>query len=176
MKTYKIFLLMVAVAAIFVSSCDDLLADLLKFVVDGEPYEFAIYPQDTPGRLEFSAENYYLNIDSIFNANGLSDESLRSIEASDAVVTIVTEGYNFDPLGSLEIHIEAGNLDPIRLAWLDTIPDGTTSIELDLSEEDVQDYFFEDYFSVKASATLLSTVEDTVDLVAIVKFLFRGGL
>ena len=176
MKTTKIFLILLAAAVIFAPACDELLGDLLKFDSEWYPLPFTIEPTDAIGDLVFTTGEFDANLDSILNANGVSNETLKSARVSDARVTILTAGYNFDPVTSIELFIETPNLGSTRLAWLDSVPRGVTTVDLDLNTDDMQDYLLENMFKLTASGTLVSKVDHTVDLLAEIRFVLKGGL
>ncbi|MFC2115852.1 hypothetical protein ACFLTU_05215 [Bacteroidota bacterium] len=176
MKTTKIFLIILAAAGIFATACEDLLGDLLKFDSEWYTLEFTIDPSDEVGDLVFKIEDVETNIDSVLVENGLSREYINSIKMSDAKVTILTEGYTFDPVKSVELFIETPNLASTRLAWLDTIPVGDSIIDLKLNKDDLQAYLLENKFTLTASGNLASKVEQMLDLKAEIRFLIRGDL
>ena len=174
MKTYKILLAFIAAAGIMLSGCDDILSDLLKF--DGEWYsmEFTIEPSDTVGDLEFITEEFEVNLDSLLDANGILPENLKSAKVSDARVIILTEGKTFDPVTNVEFLMESPNLGSTRVAWLDPVPRGLDTVNLELNKDDLQEYLHEDKFKFTANGSLISTVDDKLDLVAEIRFVFRG--
>jgi hypothetical protein len=176
MKTTKILLILLAAAAIFSSACDELLGDLLKFNSQWYSIDFPINPSDELGYLVFTTDTIEVDIDSVLEANGLSADNIGSAKMSDAKVTILTEGCNFDPVENVELFIETSNLGSTMIAWLDEIPSGATMIELDLNLDDLQDYLLEDEFIFTAKGTLLTKVDKTVDLTADLRWIIRGSL
>ena len=176
MKTTRIFLMILVSAGILATACDDLLGDLLKFDSGWYSVEFTIDPSDAVGDIVFKTEEVDANIDSVLEANGVSLENLESARLSDARFSILTEGYNFDPVSRVELFIETPSLGNTRLAWLDSVPIGVTTIELELNNNDLMDYLLEDKFTLTASGTLSSKVEHTLDLKAELRFLIKGGL
>lgn len=176
MKTRTIILLILAAAAVMAAGCDELLSDLLKFNGEWFRKEFTINPSDEVGDLIFTTEDFLVNLDSLLDAHNLLPENLRSAEVSDARVVILSEGQTFDPVSKVEFFMESPGLGNIRVAWIDPVPRGQDTVFLELSDEDLQDYLFEDVFRFTASGTLNSTVDDTVDMVAEIRFVFRGKL
>jgi len=176
MKTTKTLLILLAAAAIFSTTCDELLGDLLKFNTQWYSIDFAINPSDEVGDLVFKTDTIEVDIDSVLEANGLSAENIGSAKLSDAKVTVHTDGCNFDPVKNVELFIETSNLGSTRVAWLDEIPSDTTMIELDLYMDDLQDYLLEDEFILTAKGTLLTQVDKTVDLTADLRWIIRGSL
>lgn len=176
MKTTKTLLILLAAAAVFSTSCDELLGDLLKFNTQWYSIDFPINPSHEVGDHVFKTDTIEVDIDSVLQANGLSAENIGSAKLSDAKVTILTEGCNFDPVGNVELFIETTELGSTRVAWLDEIPEGATMIELDLYMEDLQDYLLEDEFIFTAKGTLLTKVDKTVDLTADLRWIIRGSL
>jgi len=176
MKTTKTLLIIIAAATIFSTGCDELIGDLLKFNTEWYSVDFFINPSDEVGDLVFKTDTIEVDIDSVLQANGLSAENIGSAKLSDARVTVLTEGCNFDPVKKVELFIETSNLGSTRIAWLDEIPSDTTIIELDLYMDDLQDYLLEDEFILTAKGTLLTKVDKTVDLTADLRWIIRGSL
>ncbi len=176
MKTQRIILALIAAAALVLPACDALLADLLKFNSEWYTLEFTIEPTDEVGDLIFKTEDISADVDSVLEANGVSRDNLNSAKMSDATVSILTEDCTFDPVTRVELFLETPTLGSKRVAWIDTIPENATVIELKLTEDDLQEYLLEDNFTFTASGTLNSKVDKRVDLLAKIRFLIRGGL
>ncbi len=176
MKNYRNTFFIIAAAAIVFSACEDLLGDLLKFNSGWYTTEFTIEPSDETGDIIFKTEELSADVDSILEANGVTQENLNSIRISDAKVSILTEDCTFDPVTRIEFFLETSSLGSTRVAWLDTIPQDATSIELELSLDDLQEYLMEETFTLTASGNLGTRVDKDVDLVAEIRFLIRGGL
>ncbi|HEC42660.1 MAG TPA: hypothetical protein ENI20_07520 [Bacteroides sp.] len=176
MKTTKILIIIIALAGIFATACDELLGDLLKFNSEWFSVEFTIEPSDEVGDLVFSTEEFEANLDSVLDANGVDRENIASAKLSDAKISILTDGCNFDPVESVELLIETPGLGSTRIAWLDSIPDGVTMIELELNMDDLQAYLLETQFKVTAAGTLSEKVDKTVELVADIRWIIRGDL
>lgn len=176
MKMRRIILVVFAAAMVFSSGCDDLLSDLLKFNGEWYPFEFSIEPEDEVGEIEFVSDEFDANIDSLFEAEGLSRENLKSVKISDAEITVITAGYTFDPITSVELIMETPGLGSKTVAWLDTVPRGVTTIELDLSGDDLQEYLMEETFRFTVSGYLETRVDDKVDFEGRVRYVYRGGL
>ena len=176
MKTTKIFLILLAAALVFSYACDELLGDLLKFDTETYTLNFTIEPTDTIGFLEFSSEDKEANVDSILEANGIPPDRLKSARVSDVKVTILTEGCTFDPVSNVELSIETTSLGSTRLAWLDPVPRDSTTVILEITKNDLQEYLQEDKFTITVSGTLNSIVDKTVDLVTELKFIVRGSV
>jgi hypothetical protein len=176
MKMRRIILVVFAAAMFFCFGCDDLLSDLLKFNGEWYPFEFSIEPEDEVGNIVLASDEYDANIDSLFEAEGLSRENLKSVKISDAEITVITAGHTFDPVTSVELVMETPGLGSKRVAWLDTVPRGVTTIELDLSSDDLQEYLMEETFEFTVSGFLETRVSESVNFEGRVRYVFRGGL
>ena len=176
MKTSGIITILIAAAIILSTACDELLGDLLKFNTQWYSVDFTIDPSDEVGELVFKTDTIEVDIDSVLQARGLSEENIGSAKLSDAMVTIHTEGCNFDPVENVELFIETPDLGSTRVAWLDEIPSDTTSIQLDLYMDDLQDYLLEDEFIFTAKGNLSAKVDKTVELTADLRWIIRGSV
>ena len=104
----------------------------------------------------------------------LPPENIRSIKLSDAKIYVLTNGYNFDPVNRAELFIATGTLEEKKIAWLDTIPEGATMVELKLTDDDLKDYLLEDNFILRARGYLESRVDKEVHMKANLRYLIRG--
>jgi hypothetical protein len=175
MKTYRTLLLSAALAGIVISSCDELLSDLLKFNTQWYTVDFSISP-DQIGDETFKSEELSVDVDSVLEANGISRDLISSIRISDARVSILTPGQKFDPLDKLEINLSTEALGSKLVAWTDTIPATDTILVMELNRDDLQDYLLEDRFTVTASGNLNSRVSQVVDLRAELRWVISGKL
>ena len=176
MKTTKIILILFVASALFITACDDLLGDLLKFNSEWFPQEFSLDPSDQLGEIDLVSDVFSANIDSVLKANGITEENLRSTRISDARVTVLTEGYTFDPLTRIEFFMETPGLGKTKVAWLDTVPQGETLVNLKLNADNLQDYLMEDSFVFSVSGFLETKVPEVIDFLAEIRFVMKGGL
>ncbi len=168
--------MVMAAVAIYATGCDELLADLLKFNGEWYTIDFTIDPEDNLGEIELISKTYEPNLDSLFEAEGLSRENLKSVKISDAEVSVVDTGNTFDPLSSIEVFMSTPGLGSTKVAWLDTVPPGVSKVVLDLNRDDLKAYLMEDEFTFTANGTLQSKVTEVVNLEARVRFVYRGNL
>ena len=176
MKTTRNILILLSVAVLFSTACDDLLSDLLKFNSQWYPAEFSIDPSYALGDTVLTTDEISVNVDSVLEANGISKENLRSVRMSDAKITVLTEGYNFDPLTRVDFFMDSPGLGLTKVAWLDTVPQGVTTIELDLNKDDLSDYLEEDSFIFTATGHLGEKVTEKIDFLAEFRYVLQGGL
>ena len=175
MKTFRIILLSISLAGILSTACDELLADLLKFNTQWYEIDFPIEP-DQIGDVVFKTDEFTVNVDSVLEANNVTRDRISSIRISDAKVTILTPGQNFDPLDRLELTLDAEGLEAKVVAWVDSIPAGDTIVELELSKEDLQEYLLLSEFKVSAGGQLNSRVEKTVDMRGQFRWIIGGKI
>ncbi len=176
MKTTRIVLILLVSAVLFGTACDELLSNLLKFNSQWYPNEFSIYPSDEVGDVLFITDEISANVDSALEANGITQENLRSVRMSDAKVTVLTKGYTFDPVTKIELFMDSPNLGKTKIAWLDTIPRGVTMIELKLNKDDLSDYMNEDSFIFTATGYLEEKVTEKIDFLSEFRYVMQGGL
>jgi hypothetical protein len=167
---------MLAAVTVLIPACDDLISELLKFNSQWYSEEFSIETDQSPGEIEFVSETVYANVDSVLEENGVTMETIKSIRMSDARITILTEDQTFDPVSSLEMFIETPTLGKTRIAWLDSVPIGARTIDLDLNKDDLKDYIVEESFIFSASGNLVTKVEKTIDCLAEFRYVMQGGL
>ena len=167
-------MLALAISGILMAGCDDFLSELLKFNSEWYTFEFSVDPTDQIGEIDLATDTISANLDSVLNVYNLPPENIRSIKLSDAKIYVLTNGYNFDPVNRAELFIATGTLEEKKIAWLDTIPEGATMVELKLTDDDLKDYLLEDNFILRARGYLESRVDKEVHMKANLRYLIRG--
>ncbi|MDO6761042.1 hypothetical protein Q4566_12590 [Tamlana sp. 2_MG-2023] len=99
------------------------------------------------------------NTESKFENNNTAKDLIEYIELTKMTLNIDSPDHgNFDFLNAIEIYISAENEEEVLIAWKDIIhEDGSTVIELDTSNDDLQNYLKKDEFSLR-----LATVTDQI--------------
>jgi len=176
MKVTKIILILCTAAVFFNTACDELLSDLLKFNSQWYPHEFSVDATDTIGHITFITDVIEADVDSALEANGVSRANLSALRMSDARITVLTEGYTFDPVDSVRFYMDSPGMGKTMVAWLDSVPEGATTIDLDLNLDDLTGYLDESNFIFTATGHLNSRVTEKVDFLAEFRYVLQGGL
>lgn len=176
MKTSRLILPLFAAVVIFSTACDGLLSDLLKFNSQWYPVDFSLNPSHVVGDTTFVTDVMDANLDSALAAHGFSRENLRSVRMSDAKISVLTKDYTFDPVTRFEFFMDSPGLGMKKVAWLDTVPRGVTTIELDLNNDDLSDYMIEDSFIFTAKGYVAEQVTGNIDFLAEIRYVMQGGL
>jgi hypothetical protein len=132
-KTVLILLL----AIIVIGGCENLLD--FTFETDYSRVDFIVNPEEAGNYVE-SYKMLSTDLDSIIKEEGHDLADLESVKLHDARVEVLSAGGNFDPVGSIEIIIEATGLPAVTLASKDNVPDGLTSSTLDVYTGELKDY------------------------------------
>lgn len=103
----------------------------------------ANFPVDTTGNPQLTGLNQAMQ------ANGTNADLLLNAEASFVELAVASPaGEDFSFMRNLEIYIVAADLNPVRIAYLDPVPQGTdTILRLNNVSVDIKDYLLEDEVS-----------------------------
>ena len=106
------------------------------------------------------------------NEAGITAEMNKSIFIKEAEfrITSLGEYKNFDVLKFAELTLYHDSLGEKKIASLNPVPQGQSIISLELSPDDLVNYFDRDTFLLTAQGFLLERVYEDVDLHARVKF------
>ncbi len=147
---FKFFLLILVV-----SSCDKL-DELTKFDID---YDSQVTIEsstivDLP--FDVSTPDMETNSESEFEVNDTRKDLIEEILLKEITLTITSpETADFSFLESIEVYINAEDLDEILIASKTEIDETASVLELDLTDTDLQEYIKKDSFTLR-----MNTVTD----------------
>jgi hypothetical protein len=165
-------------AILLFTACEDLLKDILTVETDYFEMDFTVQPTDLEGFQMFSEEVFDSDLDRTLEDAGIDAELLESAYLKEAEISIASEGAytNFDILKFLELTLYHDSLGEKKIAYLNPVPPGQSTINLELTSDDLLTYFYLDTFVLTAQGFLLERVYEEVDLHARVKFEITGGI
>ncbi|WP_405412468.1 hypothetical protein [Maribacter sp. Asnod1-A12] len=141
--------------AIF-TACDKL-DELTKF--DMEYSQRATIPSSAGIDLPFDVftPEMETNSESTFEVNDTRKDLIEEIRLTELEMVILSpDGADFSFLNSIEVYISADDLEEIKIAYLEEVPEDAGSvITLDTSDADLKEYIKKDEFSLR-----LNTVTD----------------
>jgi hypothetical protein len=103
--------------------------------------------------VEFTTPNVPTQQAAKFNAEGTAKNLISEIKMTKFVLSAVGTGANLDYLKSLTIYIKASNVGEQMIASKTSIPDGLTTISMDLQDTNIKNYIFEDNIQFRVVAT-----------------------
>ncbi|WP_422359781.1 hypothetical protein [Reichenbachiella sp.] len=106
------------------------------------------------------------NSESTFSGNNTRKDLIEEIRLTEMTLTISspTDG-TFSFLEAISISISANGLPDNEIAFLNNIPDnGSNTITLDVSDDDIKEYLTQDKFKLKVSTTTDETIEQDHDI------------
>ncbi|WP_291964184.1 hypothetical protein [Maribacter sp.] len=152
---FKKYIAVICLFALF-TACDKL-DELTKF--DMEYSQRATIPSSAGIDLPFDVftPEIETNSESTFEVNDTRKDLIEEIKLTELELVIISpDGADFSFLNSIEVYISADDLDEIRIAYLEEVPDDAGSvITLDTSDTDLKEYIKKDEFSLR-----LNTVTD----------------
>jgi hypothetical protein len=129
------------------------LSKLTQFEI--EYNEEVVIPSTLVVNLPFNVTTPDISTDSEskFSVNDTRKNLIEFISLKSMTLDLTQpEDGNFGFLKSISIYIKADGLDEIKIAWLDDIPsDPGTTLELNTSDEDLQEYIKMDKFSLRVN-------------------------
>ena len=97
------------------------------------------------------------NSESTFEVNDTRKDLIEEIKLTELELVVISpDTADFSFLNSIEVYISADDLEEIRIAYLEEVPeDAGNVITLDTSDADLKEYIKKDQFSLR-----LNTVTD----------------
>jgi hypothetical protein len=176
MKNHLGVILIIVFLAVSSVSCED----LFNLTFDSKEYtiEFTIQPVDKAGYHLFKEDIFESDIDSILDANDVSEDRLKEvyIKKAVAVITGVDTSVFFDPIERFEVTIYTDSLDETTIAEMNPVPDGQRELTLPLKDDDLKAYMFEPEFMLTAIGVLSEQTTKPIPVQIKVKFEFSAGL
>lgn len=149
MKHLKLFFVILILSAICIS-CDKDNNDspLLDIIPDAAfnsgitSYTICIPPYPTTVDTTFANIDLSNNFDSILISQGLERFTISSVQLKTLDLTILTPTTaNFDAINNFDAIISGTNLSTTKVASIDSIPAGTSSVSLIPSSAELVNYF-----------------------------------
>lgn len=137
----------------------DKIDDLTKFEI--EYNQEVVIPSSTGLDLPFDVftPDMETNSESEFEVNDTRKDLIEEIQLRKLELIITSpDGADFSFLKSIEVFISAEDLEEMRIAWLEEVPEDTgAALELNTSDMDLKEYVKKDKFNLR-----LNTVTDEV--------------
>lgn len=174
----KIILLTIAAGLTFLNFKCDEEGVVVDFNFTSPSVQFSIEPVQSVGEIETGGEEVDLKIDSVFEANNISKETLKGAKISSMtfVVTAPANG-NFNALDYIEVYISAPSAGLAEVAVGKTpnpMPQDAKSIEMDTDDTDLAPYIKAGKVSFKIKAKNNDKIEEKIDMKASIKFTLSG--
>jgi len=168
LKTVLASLLLILV----IGGCENLIE--FTFKTDYSSVEFIVNPEEKGNYVE-SYKYLQTDLDSIVSAEGKDLADLESVKINDVTVEIIGEG-NFDPVGSIEITIEAEGLDKIVFASKDNVEDGLTFATMDFYQGELKNYLEASSYKLTITLHLDQDLETAMQIMAKIKYEITVGV
>ncbi|MBN2487389.1 MAG: hypothetical protein JXB34_15545 [Bacteroidales bacterium] len=148
---------------LFSSGCE--LLDLvdIEFNSDEQSANVVIEP-NTAGTYVEQEEIVTTDIKGQIQDNGGSFDQLSKITISDITVSLVSGATNLDAFKSFEITIKADGLESKKIAWMDDVPAGVTSVEPNHTPDNLKDYIGKDTYVVTFIGELREDTTEDITL------------
>lgn len=106
------------------------------------------------------------NSDETFSKNNTSSNLIEEITLSEMEMKIISpSSQSFDFLKSINIFIIADSISEVKIAWYDDIPQtGLSSINMETSNDDLQEFIKKDKFKLHFQIILREQVSDSTEI------------
>lgn len=111
--------------------------------------------------VEFTTPNVPTQQSTKFSGEGTAKNLISEIKMAKFDISAIGTGANLDYLKSLTIYIKAANVGEQLVASKTSIPNGITSISMDLQDVNIKNYIFEDNIQFRVVATFDATASTT---------------
>jgi hypothetical protein len=157
-------------------SCDKV-NDLLdiSFTTDYVEATFTVNPSDA-GEYTFTETVMQSDLQQEISDNGGSIGNLKEVTIEEATLEVVSPGKNLDAFSWVEVYVSTPTIAEAMVASIETIPDGQTSVALQLSEEDLKNLLEEDEYTVRVVGELDEPITESIDLKIKIKYDVVVGL
>ncbi len=171
LKPKTVLLLLLAI--IVIGSCENLLD--INIETDYSRVVFIVDPEEAGNYVE-SYKMLSTDLDSIVKEEGHDLADLESVKLKEATAEVISPGGSFDPVGSIEIIIEATGLPAVTLASKTSVPDGLTFSTLDVYDGELKDYLKADSYKLTIKLLLDEDLLEQMTIRAELKYKLTIGI
>ncbi|MCG8698144.1 MAG: hypothetical protein MI922_08825 [Bacteroidales bacterium] len=171
MKLTSVHLMVLVLGLLTIVSCDELLDELgISYNTDPHSFTFTVYPMEK-GEQVLDVDTITIDFEKELEENGISSIGLvEEIVIQEVIFTLVDGLDNFNNFESFEVFINAPGLSEKKMAWLDKIPEGATTLSPNILDVNLVDYITKEKYMVKLKAVLTENIEKTVLISAEIKY------
>ena len=154
------------------TSCEDPSNEDLTFETDYYEMDFTVQASDLQGFQIFSEEVFDNDFDKTMDEAGITAEMHKSIYIKEAEFRITSQGEykNFNVFKFAELTVYHDSLGEKKISYLNPVPQGQSTISLELSPDDLVNYFNRNTFLLTAQGFLLERIYEDINIHARVKF------
>lgn len=165
MKKAKSILVLSLVLIFAMTSCDlfDELTDV-TFDSDEVSAYFTVHPSD-PGVYTFTEEYIESELRAQVEDNGGDFDQINEATIKEAYLEVISFGRNLDAFEWFEVYVGTETQPEKKIAWGSNSQTGATSVEFQVSSEDIQDILKDDEYYVRAIGELGMEIVEDIDLV-----------
>jgi hypothetical protein len=125
---------------------------------------------------DFFTPDITSNSEAEFEANDTRKDKIQEIKLTSLSLSITApSGQNFDFLKHIYLYINAEGLDEQRYAYIENVPDGQTTINLNADGIDLAEYIKKDKFSLRVKAVQDKSVSKDIDIAADMVFAVKAN-
>ena len=158
------------------TACEDLFKETVTAETGYLEMDFKVQASDLMGFQIFTEEVFANQVSQVMKPAGIKEGGLQSVYLKEAEFSITSQGVytNFNMLKFVEITVYQDNLGEEKIAIMDPIPQGVSSVSLEPSEENLLPYFQDSSLILTAQGYLLERIFEDIRMHARVKFEIKG--
>ncbi|MEJ8757721.1 hypothetical protein WG947_11970 [Pontibacter sp. H259] len=159
-----------AILLTFATVACDSIDDLLTFYINEE--ETIVVESNFPvGLIALDPVTVPTNSEETFKNNRTRAELVKDVTLNKLTLTIPeAEGTDFDFLKNIEIYIAADGLNEVKVAFMEEVPRDVKSLELKLTNAELDEYLKKESYTIRTRAELRSSVVNDVEINAAMRF------
>jgi hypothetical protein len=141
------------------NSCD--LLDI-TFTTGNEELNFTVNPSDA-GEYVFAESIMQTDLRQEIEDHGGSIDNLKNVTVNEAILTVLTSGKNLDPFSWIEVYVSTPNVNELMIASVYSIPSGSTTITLQLSDEELKVLVEEEEYTIRVIGELNEATPEAIN-------------
>jgi hypothetical protein len=154
------------------SSCE--LLDI-TFTSGYEELNFTVNPSDA-GEYVFAESMMQTDLRQEIEDHGGSIDNLKGVTVNEATLTVLTSGKNLDPFTWIEVYISTPTLSEILIASVNSIPSGSTTLTLQIPDEELKIIAEEGEYTVRVVGELGQAIPEAIDFTLKIKYDVKVGV
>ena len=141
----------------------------VDFTTSSTDVSFILDPTSA-GSHELKVKVFESDLEQEIKDNGGDIKNLKSVEMEEATAMVLTSDQTLDPFQSLEVIVSADGMPDKKVAWVDNIPDGVTSVDLSITTDELKDLLNQDKYTVTINGVLDHDLTESIEMKVSVKY------
>lgn len=161
----KLNLLILASMLMFLMSSCDWFSKILSvdFDTNSTDVSFTVDPTSA-GSHQLKLEVIKSDLAQEIKDNGGDIKNLKSVQLQKATAMVISAGRNLDAFQSLDVIVRTDGQADKKVAWVDNIPQGSTSVDLSITTDELKGLIDQDQYTIIINGVLSQDLKESIDL------------